>query len=251
MPFQRTGTTGSFKINFSADAMADEPIPFDARGCQGEEELPSWLVRLRAIRTVKPKFVMLELCKKRKQMLANCGSSYSRSRDNGCTVCQSLCQLSLSGNVSVAILGFLLSRFMQRVGDDLKTTSGLEFKAAAREARKQRASLILGDRDFTLFLGAYFGIRWTGRVRTADESFLRLGSRFPAIIRPLIRERDQYMAHVLRYFVDQGECVVAVVGQAHVKGICEQWEKNINVRRLLDVPQVRYLPQGANIGVDS
>jgi len=90
---------------------------------------------------------------------------------------------------------------------------------------------------FELFLGAYFGIRWTGRVRTADESFLRLGSRFPAIIRPLIRERDQYMAHVLRYFVDQGECVVAVVGQAHVKGICEQWEKNINVRRLLDVPQ--------------
>ena len=57
------------------------------------------------------------------------------------------------------------------------------------------------------------------------------------MIKPLLSERDAYMAHVLRYFVDQGETVVAVVGDAHVEGICNRWGQDVDVKKLLEVPQ--------------
>jgi len=70
-----------------------------------------------------------------------------------------------------------------------------------------------------------------------DKSIRLLGRRFPGLRNALVNERDDYMAHVLRYFVDQGNPVVAVVGEAHVAGICSSWEKDIDVQKLLWVPQ--------------
>mmetsp|Transcript_8563 Transcript_8563/g.16834 ORF Transcript_8563/g.16834 Transcript_8563/m.16834 type:complete len:243 (-) Transcript_8563:332-1060(-) len=212
-----------------------------------------------AIRELKPKLVMLELCKKRKHLLDP--EKKGPHRDgNCCAACMNICQLSLTGNGSVALLGYLMSRYLRRVGQASNTTPGKEFRAAAKEARRQRASLILGDRDFTitlmriwarlgvferialcwkLFYGAYLHLDFHYHRRLSTEDSIRLmGKQFPGILGPLVSERDAYMAHVLRFFVDQGETIVAVVGDAHVKGIQKKWKDNIDVQKLLTVPQV-------------
>mmetsp|Transcript_1224 Transcript_1224/g.1556 ORF Transcript_1224/g.1556 Transcript_1224/m.1556 type:complete len:300 (-) Transcript_1224:164-1063(-) len=211
-----------------------------------------------AIEILKPRMVMLELCKKRKHVL----SSDSKSRQfaspsSYCGTCRNMCQMSLSGHGGVALLAFLLSQFLQKGAEATNRKPGQEFREAAVEARKQRASLILGDRDFTitmqrmwamlstldrlalcwlLFL-VTFVMRNGKNPVSPDKSIRLLGRRFPGLRNALVNERDDYMAHVLRYFVDQGNPVVAVVGEAHVAGICNSWEKDIDVQKLLWVPQ--------------
>mmetsp|Transcript_12759 Transcript_12759/g.26051 ORF Transcript_12759/g.26051 Transcript_12759/m.26051 type:complete len:232 (+) Transcript_12759:245-940(+) len=201
---------------------------------------------------------MLELCKKRKHLLDSERAGPHRG-GNCCAACMNICQLSLTGNGSVALLGYLMSQYLRRVGRESNTTPGKEFRAAAKEARRQRASLILGDRDFTitlmriwarlgslerialcwkLFYGAYLdlGFNYYRKLSTEDSIGL-MGEQFPGLLEPLVSERDAYMAHVLRYFVDQGETIVAVVGGAHVKGIQKKWKDNIDVQKLLTVPE--------------
>lgn len=42
---------------------------------------------------------------------------------------------------------------------------------------------------------------------------------FPGLIRPLLVERDQYMAFMLRKLAARAHTVVAVVGAGHLQGI--------------------------------
>lgn len=42
---------------------------------------------------------------------------------------------------------------------------------------------------------------------------------FPSLLHPLITERDQYMAFMLRRLASRAQAVVAVVGAGHLQGI--------------------------------
>lgn len=214
-----------------------------------------------AIRQIKPKLVMLELCKKRKHILESDRKGRDSRHPGGCFAASSeILRLSLSGQGSVALLGYLLSRFSARVAHRMNTVPGHEFRVAAAEARRQRASLILGDRDFAVTVRRMWGaMSWFESLKlclqlfylaflcTSQDGWTRLttaeliremGKHFPSIMKAMVHERDSYMAHVLRHFVDQGETVVAVVGKAHVSGICQRWKDNVDVQQLLSVPTV-------------
>mmetsp|Transcript_2041 Transcript_2041/g.2917 ORF Transcript_2041/g.2917 Transcript_2041/m.2917 type:complete len:280 (+) Transcript_2041:37-876(+) len=251
--------------------------PSAGKSMGGGSRLPSWIVSLKspkpyggmlymvgtshvskvsqmrvrqAINMIKPGLVMLELCKKRKNMLK------AGTPKSCCSLCRNLTQVALSGHMGLAVFGYLLSKLMQRAAEEVGVHPGEDLKVAADEARRHRASLILGDRDFLvtvrrmwcsltpyeqmclcaeLYYTTYVSSRWSSLT---DSKYFNkwLGKRYPSLVKPLITERDAYMAHVLRYFVDQGKTVVAVVGEAHVQGICEQWEKETDVQKLLHVP---------------
>ena len=57
-----------------------------------------------------------------------------------------------------------------------------------------------------------------------------LGSSFPPLKQVLIEERDRYLAYRIREA--PGRKVVAVVGAAHIQGILENWDKEIDIESL-------------------
>ncbi len=55
--------------------------------------------------------------------------------------------------------------------------------------------------------------------QTVLPAALAFAQDFPGLIRPLLVERDQYMAFMLRKLSSRAHTVVAVVGAGHLQGI--------------------------------
>lgn len=167
-----------------------------------------------------------------------------------------------------AIYSWLISR----VAADLDVYPGDEFRVAVREANQIQASVVLGDRPLSITLNRLwtalsffekvklvFSLLWTGiastdtdllrsdieKMKEADvltEAVKEFGKDFPSIILSLITERDQFMVHVMRRLASRSSKVVAVVGAGHLKGISEQWDKDLPIE---EICQIRPRQSGA------
>jgi len=73
------------------------------------------------------------------------------------------------------------------------------------------------------------------------KAIQELSREFPGISRPLIFERDEYLAMTLQSC--PGPTVVAVVGLGHVEGIKKNWGKHIDIEALKKIPPVWSLRQ--------
>ncbi|MDR1954546.1 MAG: TraB/GumN family protein, partial [Candidatus Methanoplasma sp.] len=63
-----------------------------------------------------------------------------------------------------------------------------------------------------------------GKKFAADEEryILNMRKRFPTLVKKLIDERNAYMAERIKEALEKYNNLVVVVGDAHVKGICER-----------------------------
>ena len=69
------------------------------------------------------------------------------------------------------------------------------------------------------------------------EAFLEMGAAFPALLRPLLEERDEYMVFILRRLaLSRVRRVVAVVGAGHVPGMVAKWEQVIDIEAIAAPP---------------
>jgi len=76
------------------------------------------------------------------------------------------------------------------------------------------------------------------------QAIKEFAKKFPALMEPMLYERDRFLAYVLRVQANKlscGERVVAVVGAGHVKGIVQEWDKEIDVEELVRLPTVSSL----------
>lgn len=155
------------------------------------------------------------------------------------------------------------SEYLRRIGSKLDVMPGYEFRVAMRECQARRIPLILCDRPVHITLQrTWYRLSYVERVRfiwglmtssdDVDEEMVRALSRggdlldelveelqreFPSLYRPLVEERDEYLAAMLREHTKRKRVVVGVVGLGHVKGIQRRWEDtNIDVRELLALP---------------
>lgn len=213
----------------------------------------------RLVRAVKPQVVMIELCPARRGILTvqklkvpTAGEMVAQVRQGQATVFQ----------VAYAWL-------LARLAEHLEVMPGEEFRVALQEAQACGARICFGDRPVQVTLarvwaalGLWSRIRllWsvigTGvflpdademrnmveGLKEADvmtEAFKELGREFPQIMAPLIYERDQYMVAVMRQLASSASRVVAVVGAGHLEGIRSNWEADINVEEISQLPPPR------------
>lgn len=154
-----------------------------------------------------------------------------------------------NGKLPMITASLALGAFQQRIADQLGVEPGADMRAAVRAANERDISIALIDRDIsTTFKRIYRSIPWYQRFKlfaaltasvfssqkiSEDEieqlkhgdiietSFNEFAEQDMDLFRPLIDERDQFMAAKLDAAIEekQPKNILAVVGAGHLKGI--------------------------------
>ncbi|HEX3764672.1 MAG TPA: TraB/GumN family protein [Kofleriaceae bacterium] len=173
------------------------------------------------------------------------------------------------GRALYVLAQLALAAYQRRIGARLGIKPGAELLAAIDAARTAGIPVELIDRDIditlkrtwrnlglwrriTLFASLFVGgepddrhagqpispqmIEDLKQPRALSDMLTELGRAVPEIKRPLIDERDQYLASRLVEVGRGRRTVVAVVGAAHVPGICAQLGTPIDRAALEQVP---------------
>ncbi|XP_021892095.1 uncharacterized protein LOC110810291 isoform X2 [Carica papaya] len=158
--------------------------------------------------------------------------------------------LNLGGQTALA-LRLLLALFSSKISSDINRPFGDEFRAARKASEEVGSQLVLGDRPIEITLErAWDSLQWKEKLtfltsiiqgitsssdissnnfkdqNTADdggsvELYDRLSLSYPSLLRPLIHERDTYLAWSLKRSkaVNNSKTVVGVIGKSHMNGV--------------------------------
>ncbi len=206
---------------------------------------------------VKPDVVCVELDKTRMDALTK--DSAFRDLD--------VFKVVREGRTLYLLAHLALASYQRRIGASLGVKPGAELLAAVNAAKERAIPVELIDRDINITLKRTWSnlglwkrsvllssliVGWddddkgepvTERTvedlkepKALSEMLSELGRAVPQIKKPLIDERDQYLAQKT---VDAGKGkrkVVAVVGAAHVPGMREHWGRPIDLTPLEKLP---------------
>jgi pheromone shutdown-related protein TraB len=171
------------------------------------------------------------------------------------------------GKSFVLLTQLMLAAYQRRLGMQLHIKPGAEMLAAISYTSARAIPCILADREVGITLRralASLGVVGVGklifsgvvslfetpgpeqaeeiaheieRLKEADalEQVLReFGAALPNLRTALIDERDQFLAQKIRN--TSGKRIVAVVGAAHVKGVCAHIQHECDLTPLLQIP---------------
>lgn len=166
------------------------------------------------------------------------------------------------GRAALLLSSLIMSSFQRRIGKKLGIAPGAEMAEGARVGEEAGARIELIDRDIQTTLKRTWRnldlwnklkmiFQLTASLFSVDEvdektieelkeqeklgDILQVfGEEFPQVKKPLIDERDQYMAQKLREA--PGDIVVAVVGAGHVPGITSEIETPRDLAPLESIP---------------
>lgn len=164
--------------------------------------------------------------------------------------------------VGFMLANFALSSYQKKMADKLGTTPGGEMLQGIKSAETCGAELVLADRDiqttflriwralslkekYNLFVGLFVSgdddeeiddkaLNEMLQSDTLDGMLADMKEEFPAIGQILIHERDQYLSQMIKRA--PGNKVVAVLGAAHIPGILEEINKDIDLTEISTVP---------------
>ncbi len=183
--------------------------------------------------------VAIELCESRFQAL----------QDPEAMAKMDLLKVMRTGRAPMVIASLALGAFQQRIADQFGIEPGAEMRAAIKTSKDKDLGLFLIDREIgTTLKRVYQQVPWwkrtmiftglIGSVVTSKEieeeeieklkqgdmlesTFQEFAEQSEDIYRPLIDERDQYMASRIYQVVQEKnpENLLAVVGAGHLKGI--------------------------------
>ena len=183
--------------------------------------------------------VALELCENRLRGLM----------DPDAITKMDIMQVVRNGKGPMVMASLALGAFQKRIADQLGVEVGADMRAGVESAEAKNLPLMLIDRDIgTTLKRIYRNVPWFKRVkvlagllasviarRTVSEdeverlkegdvlesTFNQFAEHSEEIFKPLVDERDQYMAARLIEEAKQSGCknILAVVGAGHLKGI--------------------------------
>lgn len=222
----------------------------------------------RVIRRVQPDACFLELCPERAHLLNSrppTSLEKNSTATNGAAPLGNVVSQVRRGKMTVfqGLYGWLLGK----VADDLEVEPGSEFRVAAHETQQMttHVDLILGDRLLSITLARVWDslslvekikitlhLVWTGlsidtdnleskieEMRETDvftEAVKELSRTYQGIMRPLLNERDEYMAFMLKDLEHRGYTrIVAVLGAGHLPGIRASWDTDIDIDRIREL----------------
>lgn len=170
---------------------------------------------------------------------------------------------------TLLLMNLVISSFQKRVAKQFGIKAGQEMIQGIESAKDVGAELVLADRNIQVTFSRIWGnLGFWGKAQLlmqivgsifskeeiSEEELERLKSQdmlnsmlneftehFPRLKKPLIDERDQYLAQKIKEA--PGEKVVAVVGAAHVPGIKKEIHKEHNLARLSKVPPKSKTPK--------
>ncbi len=195
-----------------------------------------------------------------------------------------LMQVIRSGRAAMVAASLAMAAYQQRIAAQLGIEPGAEQRRAIELAEARGLDLLLIDRDigvtlrrtaaalswwkrWTLFSGLLLSLLSRERVEEEEIEKLKEGDILETafaefahdrrdLYRPLIEERDRYMAaRLLQEIRDRGhEAVLAVVGAGHLKGIRKALESGMEdpdgvIRELEKVPPPSPWPRRIAWGV--
>jgi len=206
----------------------------------------------KTIRDVMPDSVAIELCDSRYQSLQD--PDRWKNTD--------IVKVIKDGKVYVLMAQLMLAAFQKKLGEHLQVKPGAEMMHAANIARELNSNIVLADRDvkttlkrtwatlsfwsmckvlFGMLMGLFSNEKMDAeeieRLKSSDALNQLLddfSKTLPDVRRPLIDERDQYLA--AKISSAPGKSVVAVIGAGHVPGIKKWLDKEVDLVALEVIP---------------
>lgn len=199
-----------------------------------------------AVTSLRPSVVVLELCPERKGMLTLNARAMAKK-----SLPEALGEWRAGrSSLFFAVYAWMLSAASDALGE---CPPGEEFRVGAAAAEAVGARVVLGDRPVSVTIARTWAalspwdrvrfiweMVFTGCTLNPDElkplltdlegdavtaAMLAVGTAFPALLRPLLHERDEYLAYALHRLALEGgvDRAVAVVGAGHVRGVVAAW----------------------------
>ncbi|MFE8700077.1 TraB/GumN family protein [Cytobacillus sp. FJAT-54145] len=178
-------------------------------------------------------------------------------------------QVIKENKASLLLMNLAISSFQNRMAKQFGIQAGQEMIQGIKSAEEVNAKLVLADRDIqitfariwgglglkgktTLLMGVISGIFSNDSISEEElekmknqdtiESILsEFTEAFPQLKKPLIDERDQYLAQKIKDA--PGDKIVAVLGAAHVPGIKKELGKNHDLAKLTKRPPKSKAPK--------
>ncbi|WP_062356922.1 TraB/GumN family protein [Bacillus kwashiorkori] len=207
----------------------------------------------------RPDSVCIELDKGRYQSITE-GSKWKN---------MDIFQVIKEKRATLLFINLALSSFQKRMANQFGINPGQEMIQGIESAKEVGARLVLADRNIqTTFSRIWNGIGLKGKALllsqlifsifskediteeelekmkskdTIDAMLQEFTEHFPSLKKPLIDERDQYLAQKIKDA--PGEKVVAVLGAAHVPGITKEIHHDHDLKKLTAVPPKSKIPK--------
>ncbi|MYL44084.1 TraB family protein [Virgibacillus halodenitrificans] len=170
---------------------------------------------------------------------------------------------------TLLLMNLAISSFQKRMAKQFGINPGQEMIQGMESAEEIKAELVLADRNIqTTFSRIWRGIGLKGKAillmqvigsifskeSITEEELEKMKSQdtinsilndftesFPKLKKPLIDERDQYLAQKIKEA--PGDKVVAVLGAAHVPGITKEIHRDHDLDKLMEVPPKSKIPK--------
>lgn len=163
---------------------------------------------------------------------------------------------------SLLLMNLAISSFQNRMAKQFNIQPGQEMIQGINSAKEVGANLVLADRNIqTTFSRIWGNLGFMGKSQLLTSVFMSIFSKeeiseeemeqmkskdmlnsvlaeftesFPKLKKPLIDERDQYLAQKIRKA--PGKKIVAVLGAAHIPGITQEIYKEHDLNKLTALP---------------
>ncbi|WP_186576389.1 TraB/GumN family protein [Aquibacillus kalidii] len=170
---------------------------------------------------------------------------------------------------TLLLMNLVISSFQRRMAKQFGINAGQEMIQGIDSAKEIGAELVLADRNIQItFSRIWSGVGFWGKARLmaslmasifsnesiTEEEMEKMKSQdmlnsmlndfteyFPRLKKPLIDERDQYLAQKIKEA--PGDKVIAVLGAAHVPGIKKEIYNEQDLASLSEVPPKSKLPK--------
>ncbi|MCM3693575.1 TraB/GumN family protein [Neobacillus niacini] len=170
---------------------------------------------------------------------------------------------------TLLIMNLAISSFQNRLAKQFDTKPGQEMIQGIESAKKIGAELVLADRNIQITFSRIWGnVGVWGKAQlltsiiysifnketiseeelekmktqdTLNASLAEISEAFPKLKKPLIDERDQYLAQKIKEA--PGKKIVAVLGAAHVPGITKEIHNDQDLQALTKTKPKSKTPQ--------
>ena len=170
---------------------------------------------------------------------------------------------------SLLLMNLAISSFQNRLAKQFDIKPGQEMIQGIESAKETGAELVLADRNIQItFARIWHNLGLTGKAQLLNGIFFSIFSKdtisedelekmksqdtlnavlaeftesFPKLKKPLIDERDQYLAQKIKDA--PGNKIVAVLGAAHVPGITKEIHKEQDLEALSQTPPKSIVPK--------
>ncbi len=170
---------------------------------------------------------------------------------------------------TLLFMNLAISSFQNRIAKQFGIKPGMEMIQGIQSAEENDAELVLADRHIqTTFSRIWGNLGLSGKAKlitsifgsilvqekiseqemekmkqqdTLNAAMHEFSKAFPRLKKPLIDERDQFLAQKIKDA--PGEKIVAVLGAAHVPGILEEINHEQDMDKLMETPPKSKLPK--------